>query len=143
MTETPVYLSCGHAANAVHAGAHDGLPPSHPTCAIDDTCKVMERPDLTGRVAVCSYSRGGRYTPPDHGTPIPSRWDLAFFEYRGPGSQAAVERCAHCSYYRVAHERQAALGNRPSVVEDGKCPGFEPHGPWETDLFYDGCWGWD
>ncbi len=137
-----VMLSCGHVANARHEGAHDGLPPHHPSCAIHNVCTVVGKPDLTGRMAVCAYRQGGRYAGPDHGTPVPSDWDLAFFEYRGPGSPMADEMCV-CGYYRQAHERQEILGNRPSIVEEGKCSGFRPHGPWETDEFYDGCFGWD
>ena len=75
---------------------------------------------------------------------------LAFFEDRGPESRPAVENC-RCGYHEKAHDKahMASLvpgrdgKPRPTVVEDGRCPGFEPHGPWEFDSFYCGCRGWD
>jgi hypothetical protein len=32
---------------------------------------------------------------------------------------------------------------RPTVVEEGKCSGFESRGPADEDQYYCGCWGWD
>ena len=66
---------------------------------------------------------------------------LAFFEYRGPGSRDAAERCV-CRYGLAAHEPE--IRERPHlrhVMADGH--EFTPVGPWEFDGFYCGCRGWD
>jgi hypothetical protein len=76
---------------------------------------------------------------------------LAFLEDRGEGSKAATEHCKHCGYFEVAHGPGKAedLAKEPNrrprrdVVEEGVCPGFEPHGAYEFDTFYCGCRGWD
>ena len=90
---------------------------------------------LGGRMARC----------PSCKTEVSSSPDLAFFEYRGEGSLTAKESCRHCGYHEVAHDpehmRERVL--RTTVVERGLCPGFEPRGPWDVDLFYCGCRGWD
>ena len=51
-------------------------------------------------------------------------------ERRGPGTRHATEACRHCG---VAHRNATYMG----------CNHFESHGPWEYDLCYDGCEGWD
>ena len=92
---------------------------------------------LAGRLARCPYCKRTK----------PSSPDLAFFEYRGPGSDADLEHCAHCAYHRRAHDpehmRDTVRGL--TVIEDGRCPGpeFESRGPMEFDSFYDGCRGFD
>lgn len=69
-------LVCGHATNATTS---EGKP----ACAICDCTTVAAKPDLTGRLAFCSYSRGrGGSLPPEHRTGVPSSTDLAFFEYQ-------------------------------------------------------------
>lgn len=70
---TPVMLACGHASNAVGA---DGAP----ACAIcvgihQDARTVVPEPDLTGRVAHCSYFSSCRHEQP-------SRMTLPFFEHQ-------------------------------------------------------------
>jgi hypothetical protein len=60
---------------------------------------------------------------------VESNWDLAFFEYRGPASTVAREHC-RCGYYECAHPTR-------------DCRQFHPHGPYDYDLFYCGCRGWD
>lgn len=89
--------------------------------------------DLSGRRARCTCS-----TPP-----VPSSYDLAFFEYRGPGSRTATEICV-CGYHRVAHEQEPSPnGAIRNVVRDGYCPSFRPRGSHQFDSYYDGCRGWD
>ena len=66
-------MGCGHAANAVTA---DGAP----ACAIcagihPGASTVADAPDLTGRVARCSYYSSCRRE-------VPSRTTLAFFGHR-------------------------------------------------------------
>jgi hypothetical protein len=105
---------------------------------------VMDATLLTGRTARC----GCGAERPSAGD---GRGSLAFFEYLGPGSRPAEIVCRHCRYHDVAHDpdHMATLApdrnglRRPTVVESGKCPGFEPHGPFDHDRFYCGCRGWD
>lgn len=69
---------------------------------------------------------------------------LAFFEFRGAGSQKATETCKHCHYTTVAHQDDAPVWpNGKTAVQTHGCPGFEPIGPWEFDSYYCGCRGWD
>ncbi len=129
------YMACGHAANAT-----DGK--GQPACAI---CVGLNRgaetpvepPDLRHRQARCGC---GAIEASDCKK-------LAFFEYRGDGSPAALTSCKKCGYHAVAHDpeecRKRVPSNRLTVVEQGKCPGFEAHGPWEFDTFFCGCAGWD
>lgn len=89
-------------------------------------------PDLTGRMARCMC-----------GKQKPSSLDLAFFEYRGPGSRNAVHSCI-CGYYDVAHDLLAADPVKYRHVRAVKCGGtFAPRGDVGTDSFYCGCRGWD
>ena len=69
--EEPELMACGHAANARRV-LEDGT--RIPCCAICGCSTVApEKPDLTGRKAVCCY---GRHKPVD------SSFSLPFFEYR-------------------------------------------------------------
>lgn len=76
----------------------------------------------------------------------PSSPSLAFFQDRSEGSELAAKTCK-CGYYKVAHTKEGMANNVPSnrltVIEQGKCTGFEPHGAWEFDGYYCGCRGWD
>ena len=128
---TPM-MTCGHAAISVHVQPHDGLPENHPSCAIDSTCSVQtNKPDLTGRVAVCGYS-------PEHGE-VPSDWGLAFFEYRGPGSYSA--KLCTCGYAEAAHKfNPIRVHPEPIACKSG---GYTPRGDVGKDSYYDGCYGWD
>ena len=78
---------------------------------------MKELVELSTRIARC---RCGRVAE--------SNWDLAFFEYRGPGSRAAVEIC-RCGYYMTAHNLPA--GKRPRPM----CNRPEKRGPWDHDTF--------
>lgn len=86
-------------------------------------------PDLTGRVARCGC-----------GSERPSTLDgsLAFFEFRGEGSRAALTTCKNCGYGDQAHTPEVMARNKAL-----KCTNCEPHGAYPYDLFYDGCRGWD
>lgn len=139
MTATAM-MGCGHAANAV---TDDGAP----VCAIcagtgaDRNARLVRTPpDLSDRIAWCGH--------PDHGghKPQPSSTELAFYEYRGPGSRDAT-CCAHCGYYPSAHDpaemARNVPNNRRTVVEQGRCPGYEQRIPSEVDSYYCGCRGWD
>lgn len=89
---------------------------------------------LEGRMARCGI---------DHGT-TPSSQSLPFFQFRGEGSLAAIDSCLHCGYSKFAHGEEASRWkNGKTAVENAGCPGFEPHGPWDYDLYYCGCRGWE
>jgi hypothetical protein len=117
-------MKCGHAANAIRMASgsvkHD---PPLDCCTICDCIEIVETPDLTGRVARCCNADSER----------PSSTDLAFFEYRGPGSKRSMEQC-ECGYLRIAHDK-------PHVQR--QCEGFTPRGPFQYDTYYCGCRGWD
>jgi hypothetical protein len=76
--------------------------------------------NLDGRIARCTACGAER----------PSTTELALFEYTGLGSYEAENSCIRCTFFRMAHEAEHMdkLSNgerRPTVVEDGRCPGFE------------------
>jgi hypothetical protein len=75
-------MECGHSANATKS---DG----NPACAIcapsEASYKVVEAPDLTGRMARCHYApKGG--TRKKCQQEVPSETTLAFFGHR-PGEE--------------------------------------------------------
>lgn len=126
-------LSCGHAANATDGNGQ----PSCAICAGILPVEIVSTPDLTGRIARCAYGCGAQQ---------PSSMDLAFFEFRGDGSRDAIGVCK-CGWGLMAHTpeymRKNVKGNQLTVVEQGKCQGFEPRGGQQFDLYYCGCRGWD
>lgn len=88
---------------------------------------VQEYPSLVGRVAQCGCGRTE-----------PSNRDLAFFEFKGEGSDAALTHCKNCQYSQPAHTPEAMARNTRL-----KCTNFEPLGAYEMDRFYCGCRGWE
>lgn len=90
-------------------------------------------PDLKGRFAKCG----------EHCAVVESNINLPFFSFRGEGSQDAITICKHCHMHRMAHEHDKRRCDPTSVVERGKCPGFEAQGAQEYDHYYCGCRGWD
>lgn len=122
-------MKCGCAPTGILSGP--GIEGSVPGCGTHWVVEPMDnQPDLTGRIASCTYGNHGH---------TPSSPDLAFFEYRGPNSRAATMTCK-CGYYKTAHERDESRV-RPEPI---KCTagGFTPRGPLE-DFYYCGCRGWD
>lgn len=88
---------------------------------------------LAGRVAHCTYC-GARAARPSLSEA------LAFFEYRGEGSQAATDQCATCGCVAAAHApRKLPFASLNGITDHP----FVAHGPWETDLYYCGCRGWE
>lgn len=88
---------------------------------------TKEKPDLTGRRSRC----------PSCKNVVLSSFNLAFFEYRGPGSASGVNTCKNCGYRRSAHDQVIAKRVH------GICTNFETIGSYEFDSHYDGCQGWD
>ena len=84
---------------------------------------------------------------PHCGTERPSadRKKLAFFEDQSPGSKYANEHCRNCCYTDKAHDPSSWwLQERGTVVEQGKCSGFESMTEGrDHDLYYCGCRGWN
>jgi hypothetical protein len=103
-----------------------------------------KRPDLSGRMAKCSYSHANPSVRQRVGaSPVPSSFDLAFFEYCGPGSREATEKCV-CGYLKIAHDNNGGkCPNRPLSRQRPPSRTFTPQGPREFDRFYCGCFGWD
>lgn len=84
---------------------------------------------LAGRTALCQC-----------GSEQPSSLKLAFFAYRGLGSDI-VHQCAEpgCGRYDYTH-----LPINPGTSRDGITDhAFIPRTPFDTDLYYCGCKGWD
>lgn len=82
-------MKCGCAANALRT-MPDGT--KVPSCVIHECVETIEPPNLDGRIARCYC-----------GNTRPSSLDLAFFEYRGPGSRESIERCK-CGFFWIAHQ---------------------------------------
>jgi len=119
------FMKCGHIAIAID----DKGRPVCPICfGLHPGAEVVEddRPSLEGRQALCVYKFGRKG---QQHSPVPSSWDLPFFEYCGPGSPAAEEYCK-CGYHESAHGKCADA-----------CDKFEPQGPLPYDRYYCGCWG--
>jgi hypothetical protein len=134
-------MGCSDVATSVHSQPHDGLEANHPSCVVDFgihplACVVIGKPDLTGRFATCSYKTPGKYG--GNHDPIPSDYNLAFFEYQGPGSREANEICV-CKYAKVAHGEINAATKRPGITSHE----FQSQGPQKFDKYYCGCFGWD
>lgn len=161
MTEvrSDILMECGHTNNGAYTmkpkpstrsngddegGAKIGDPVCVICVGIDPGARtvVNDKPDLTDRVAVCSTC--GKCEKP-------STWDLAFFEFQGPGSRYATKRCKNCPYTKESHK----YGDRYATHMDGKLgdynphtckargKSFEPRGPLDEDKYYCGCRGWN
>lgn len=124
-----IMMKCGCAANAKRKVGDDYVP----CCTIHDTIEQTAMPDLTGRMAVC-YCGEKSLRPSD-----PDK--LAFFEYRGPGSNRATSQCK-CGYAEMAHTPDKTHVMKTCAKKNGRS-GFVPRGEFEYDSYYCGCRGWD
>ena len=87
-------MECGHRANAIGTPAGESDP--RPSCVICSCLKTAENPpNLVGRMARCDYVNCGSERP--------STDDLAFFEYKGEGSEQSRLMCANCAFRIDAH----------------------------------------
>lgn len=133
----PIMMKCGHAANAID---EKGNPCCVICISINKEAEQIEDnpPDLKGRLAKCGCCKNKEK----------SSFGLAFFEYRGPGSRIAENRCHVCGHFT---KKETIIGNKvyyentevliPDVcINKGKQCVYEPY---EFDGFYCGCMGWD
>jgi len=119
-------------------------------------------PDLTGRTARCTYfgmtKPRRRYANDECNYSCyrkltcecgseSSDTNLAFFKYRGKGSDVAEEKCVVCGYHKQVNETGCYQNSNKPIP--GLCPNklgkpctYKPEG-WEQDEFYCGCRGWD
>lgn len=98
--------------------------------------ETITLPGLTGRVAG-RVARCGLC-----GAPEPSdREKLAFFEYCGPGSSNADDRC-ECGYAAIAHLDVVEINPHTGRRNEVRCGQFSPRGD-GPDRYYCGCRGWD
>src|SRR3972149_5077953 len=115
-------MKCGHVAQAMDEH-------NNPACVIcwpnPGSMQVASIPDLSSRKAECSTCRTNI---------VPSSVDLAFFEYKGPGSRYALTKCVF-GYYEEAH-------GKPKNPHVEVCNQFRPVGQAEFDVYYCGCQGW-
>lgn len=152
-------MTCGHTANG-RCRAKDGVKydPSVPSCVICSCIEVAPDPDLIGRMMRCASfgASWGRQAGPiypdsskcsrntDCHCEFPSDPQQPFFEFRGEGSRAALTKCKNCAFSKDAHEYDWPKGTRVSKTPPkGMCSSFEPHGAWDYDKYYCGCFGWD
>lgn len=89
---------------------------------------MITREQLEGRMAKC------------HGPLVPSEPGLPFFQFRGEGSRDATQLCGVCGYHLIAHTPEIMAKPHMKRIEPHE---FAEHGPWEYDLYYCGCRGWD
>lgn len=77
----PPLMACGHTANSTTERNGVKIPTCFICAGIVDGYDVVVdmKPSLEGRMALCvdRHGRDGK----GH-TPVPSRWNMAFFEYR-------------------------------------------------------------
>lgn len=99
---------------------------------------------LTGRAAARLGLLAGRTARCCDAAPVlPSSESLAFFTYRGAGSDE--ENLCECTRHHCAHRVYGVEDNVDprTVIQTGWCAEFRSRGPAEQDLYYCGHGGWD
>lgn len=131
-TEVMPFMKCGHQANARDANGK-------PICVI---CTGL-KPEASEVAAEMSGLLAGRWARCSCMRLMPSTdalmGKLAFFEYRGEGSNEATNYCRDCGYARSAHTRK----EEGESVTTNVCNSFTPKGALQYDSFYCGHAGWD
>lgn len=132
-----ILMSCGCVAvGKTTAIGGVKFDPPIPVCITHNCHEVAEsKPSLSGRRSRCGCMTNI----------VDSSYNLPFFEYRGHESRAAKETCKSCRYDIRAHDPEYTKNNneKRTVVQLGKCSGFEPTGGYEFDTHYCGHSGWD
>jgi hypothetical protein len=144
-------MKCGHIANSISN--------NKPACVICD-CLEIDEENSVSELLKNRKARCGFYGTNTHknecskcGTiclhELNSSPNLAFFEYRGPGSKYE-QKCKNCMYFADAHPSQGGTGNylnsnkKMEHLCENNGKKFEPCvGGLEFDEFYCGCHGWD
>ena len=125
-------MKCGHVANGVNIHTYA------PSCVICIGIKpgadeIDTSNSISNRQAICYC--GLVATHP--------REQLAFYEYRGEGSNAS--KICICGFHRQAHREEPDayewILNRPRDYQI--CMHYTPRGAWEYDAYYCGHSGWD
>lgn len=127
-----ILMKCGHTAHATTKLPDGTTVPCCAICSMLDGSKdwitpasTEEIPNLEGRQASC----------PDCGTLRPSSFNLAFFEYRGPGCAKSKNECITCGSHKNFHDPNH-WGYK------GHEHPFIPGHTREYDSYYCGCRGW-
>lgn len=76
--------------------------------------------------------------------PSSEKAELFGFINRDANSDQAKNICK-CGYHACAHDPEYTKNNveKRTVVQLGRCQGFEARGVMEFDSYYCGCRGWD
>ena len=61
---------------------------------------------------------------------------------REPDATWISEYCK-CGFTEIAHHPDPNMPHRHNVVAERICSGFTPHGAYEYDKYYCGCYGWE
>lgn len=128
-------MKCGHAANAKNGKT--GAPVCVICVGMTPDAEIVDEnpPDLTGRIAVCTYRTCKQQRP--------SSSDLAFFEYQGDDRSADPKLLA---------DWQAKLKVMQKTFDKDKRAELKPaldkaralmKASCTRDQFYCGCMGWD
>ena len=125
-------MFCGHTAQGYRKLDDNTFISCCVICSVTTQVKAKDKPDLTHRQAVCCGAKSLR----------PSSYDLAFFEYRGPGSPRAMDQCK-CGYTKAAHDKDDNDHVLRRCAEVNGTAIFTARGPFKHDQYYCGCRGWD
>ncbi|KKN47178.1 hypothetical protein LCGC14_0665190 [marine sediment metagenome] len=156
-----ILMECGHTNNgaytmnpwpATRGNGEDegGATLGDPVCGIcvginpGATRVAATKPDLNGRVAICSSCGKGEQ---------PSDWKLPFFEHRGPGSIWAATHCRYCGGTDTEWHSRGHYAPHPGTGVEGEAvpwdssrcvtAEFTPKEGLDHDYYYCGCRGWD
>lgn len=90
------------------------------------------------------FNLEGRFAHCGESTPVPSSYDLPFFEYMGDGSPSS-KLCGypsndrHCGRMEEVHQEINPFTNRAGITDHK----YQARGGWDHDIYYCGHNGWD
>lgn len=131
MSDKPL-MTCGHTAQGYRKMDDKTFVPCCVICGVITQVLREDKPDLSNRKAKCCSEK----------TIKPSSYDLPFFEYRGPGSRVARLQC-ECGYMKKPHDNAIPHVLKHCANQNDGLALFRARGPFEYDLYYCGCRGWD